>query len=456
MKTCPRCGAAADQERCPSCGQDLPKGRRPGKWISFVVLGLLLAVFFGAPQLAAQWDDPDEIIASLEEAVLTGDAERAATLMTAEEADVTDSSAAAFVRLMQEDEEHREEMLQELRSQAALMKAEAEVPEPETYALEEQDGWLGGYEVVLPSLFFYMDGAFSGLEIETADERYEPGSNVHEQYGPLHPGMYEATLTYDGPYAHVNESEDLLVKPADPLIVEIDPGAGPLRIEESLEHMSLTINGEEAEVPAGEAYQLGALSYDGSIEVSGEIDVPGGTAAAAPVTVRSSQPIQLPLEEFSPELEEQLLAKTVRFMQNVNEAEVTNDPDTLTHVTGSLRDSFEFQIRYMRSAGYKKDIPVSTITVDQESLLMEEGEDGWEASVSYQLLREEHWYRHGEKTEEVENRFTGRLHFVHEEEDDVWLASYLSQHSSTSFRPEDPLVIEETYDWSDELDFPEE
>lgn len=468
MQYCKECGHTLndDAQFCAECGtparpKQPPAQQQPKKPLSkkqkITLVSLISAILLliGGYQIGATMTSADRLIDRFEHALQEQDSRELARLLhsTDSRMEITADKLENVLAFIADSPSRQPYYVDILREQAQAF-ANGYEPYSETIFTLKQEGKTAliydSYSIEVTPFYFEIETNMADADIFFDGELidHSDSDDYLSEYGPVLPGVYDITVSYENEYAVLETTDKLqLIESYDQgRYIHLPLYGDYVSLSTDYNHMvsdlSFLIDGQTIDVDFEEAF--GPITTDGSLSASAQLTFPWGDVEATPTPIDSNY-VYLPVSTpFSDELEQTFIDQIHRFGEEYATTLETKDSSNLTDVTPELiawrvddtLDTLTYWDEYWTGEHIKTIIDLDSFYLDYYD---EQFFAYVDASVMFNsaTVYDEEDISDAEKYEDTND---WQFEFVYDQTDDRWLLTAYS--NLWFFQPDNALEIE--------------
>lgn len=365
-------------------------------WVPITAAALI--VVLGALYFTGSYiTDGSRLAAKFEKAVKAGDAEAVASMLKPGEKDftITKETVKPLIELMKEDTAKRNEILDDIRAQAALYKKKNSSVVASSYAdaliqikkSGKQFLFFNDYDLQIKPVYVNVYTNYNGTKISvngtefaTSDVDYYDG-----KIGPLMPGENTITAKYEGEYATL-ESEKVLTldDPLEYYTADLELKGKEIYVTSNNRDAAIFIEGKDTGLTTSDFKGIGPITLDGSIKVHLEKEFPWGLVKSDAVPI-DSEDINIDLVPANDAFRDSVQSAVRVFYEEYVTALNTLDISKASHMSKEVKEALSPIIDSFKEAHVVYNGKINKILFDMDSVEFFDWSDGCEASVSIQV-----------------------------------------------------------------------
>lgn len=365
-------------------------------WVPIAAAALIVvlgALYFTGSYLT----DGSRLAAKFEKAVKAGDAQTVAAMLKPGEKDfsITKETVKPLIDLLKEDTAKRNEIVDDIRAQAALYKKKNSSVVASSYADSliqvkksgKQFLIFNDYDLQIKPIYVNVYTNYNGTkisvngtELATSDKDYFDG-----KIGPLMPGENTITAKFEGEYATL-ESEQVLTldDPLEYYDADLELKGKEIYVTSNNQDAAIFINGKDTGLTTSDYEGIGPITLDGSIKVHLEKEFPWGLVKSDAVPI-NSEDINIDLTPENDAFRDSIQSAVRVFYEEYVTALNTMDISKATHMSKEVKEALSPLIDTFKEANVVYNGKINKILFDMDSLEFFNWTDEYEASVSIQV-----------------------------------------------------------------------
>ncbi|MBP1930153.1 zinc ribbon domain-containing protein [Ammoniphilus resinae] len=426
MNFCKECGTKLQENylHCPECGMALhstansenkeshapistqpieqpvtvspkqPMGKKQKR--TLITLALLLIIAAGLYQVGASLTDKDRVIKQFEEAIIKGDSEKVANLLSSEDKRLTidGESIESFIKYFKDNPSSLNQTINILKEQSEQFDQEKENKikaavtnlfgsnNDTTFIALEKDGkkflLYDNYDLRVKPYFLSVETNYPNTKIYLNDKEVAVSDqeNFETELGPFLPGVYKIKAVHEGQFTTLQNEQDLeLFSNDDFNYVDLYLEGQYTNVDVNFKDAKLLVNGKDTGLISGDGQSLGPVTFDGSNKIVAEKQFPWGPASSEEMPITEGY-LSLIINPATDSVKEDIMKSTNEFVQGWIESFNALDASKAQSISAEKRQLLEDYITKMKENQSKYKGVKKSITFDLDSFSIWETRDG--------------------------------------------------------------------------------
>lgn len=456
---CKECGASLADAQAESAatisvvtapafsGSTVAPARMSRKQKVFLLSGVvLLAVLFGGYKVGEYYTSEDRLIGRFEQALDSQDPKAIAKLLssTDENLVIDEKSITGFVSYLDQNPEHKQDILGTLKEQVALGEQAAKDNSLDQLLqgfglngivnLEKSGKMLfyDTYSLTMDAVYISVETNFAGtvLSVNGQQAAVADTPNFATKLGPYVPGLYQVEARFKNEFIDLKNVEDMELLDAKTsyaayLELEGQTVRWDTRFSEQPElNGRLYINGKKVEVNPFDNPEFGPVTTDGSMTLAVEADFPWGTVKSAEAKIDK----KFIVLDFTRQdnVQKSIKDTVVKHAKENLDAFASGDMDKLTISTDKYKNVLQSVVSQFKESGYAYKSKYIGTVFDMGSMDLDLRNGVWQMTMVTQPLIEAATFVEGESPSlEMQEAFsfTG---LVYDEDQGIWKVDFIS------------------------------
>ncbi|WP_053218247.1 zinc ribbon domain-containing protein [Virgibacillus senegalensis] len=471
MKFCNQCGTKIDTDKkfCTECGAPLTNNDQssvekqiqstpsnqpqpakrasskapmsPKKKKKVIIIGSAVAVVLATVYfIGAYFTSQERLVDAFEDAVVEGDAEKIADLLSFrnQELKIANEDAEAFVKYLEANPEDGDVLVESVKKQSEAYKgnkanAEDEVLEflvggEESLVRLEQDGkflFFDRYQLYIEPIYVQLHTEFQGTKLYKGDEELvEASSNdFSKEVGPFLPGIYTFSAEYKHEYMDVKEEQEVELTPYDNhSTINLSVNGGTVYFDSAFDdsvNSNVIINGESVDFNVFSDEAFGPVALDGSMEMAVQAEFPWGTMTTEAVALENDYfPIEFAMNDA---LQKSLVDAIATHYTSYMKALEKGDVALIENMSEDLMADFKNELDYRQVEDYIYTKETTKLEMDTDNFSLISTEDGLLSTVYLKETGKEGFYYQADDPQLTEEESYLIYELVYQ--DDNWVVT---------------------------------
>lgn len=451
-KFCKECGHALkdNAQFCPECGTPvhvhssppkekkdsvITKFKRASKKQKIIILSMaaLIILLIGAYQVGAMLTDKDRLIEQFEQAFSDQDAKAMEQLLTAgdDRMEITEAKVQSFIDMIEDTPSAQRYFVDALKDQAKEYDQGNDAEASTIFSLKK-DGKTAliydNYTIEVMPFFFEVGTNMPDVQISLDGEEIAVSDSdaFTKEFGPVMPGTYQVTATYQNDYAVLeNEVELSLWEPYDQdqyldLFLYGEYVSLYSEYSDIADATKFFVNDNEIDIAEGE--EFGPVSVDGSVEAYSVLSFPWGEAQSEVTPIDYSYVDLYVPNPFSEEMQTEVINTIHSFGEEYAAAQKELDASLYTSTTEDFKEGAAADFEYMDSwdsrwtGSYQKTV----VDLDSFYLFQEDDQYGIEVDAQIHYADVANYYEGDEDIETEDQVNDLSIELIYHADDEAW------------------------------------
>ncbi|WP_066187077.1 MULTISPECIES: zinc ribbon domain-containing protein [Gracilibacillus] len=451
---CKECGHALKENAhfCPECGTPNTVQQPPPKKTTFIgtkrkqlskkqkivsisIAGVII-LLFSAYQVGAFITDKDRLIGQFEEALIEKDSNAMSDLLSTSDdrMEINEDNTQRLIDRIEDNPSQQNYFVDALKQQGEAYDEGAASPMTNSVFSLEKKGKTAliydNYQIEVTPFFFEVGTNMSDVQILLDGEELaiSDSDTYSKEFGPLMPGTYHVTATYQNDYTILENQAELSLWEASYdqnqlLDLSLYGEYVSLYSEYADIADSTAFFVNDHEISMSEDEDFGPVSIDGSVEAYSTLSFPWGEAKSEVTPINSTYLDLAVPNPFSEEVRTEIINTIHSFGEEFAAAQRERDVSLYTNISSEYEEIAAEEFEYMNEYGNRWTGSYQKVIIDLDSFYLVKQDEQFILDVNTQFhYADVASYDEDDDDIETEDEITDlSVELIYDNENEAWL-----------------------------------